>query len=211
MSNPPEADDGTAAAAPEEAEAADAFAEYARNLADLVGAEGWISEFDTVRILVDRDGWVEAIRKARDEADLQFFSWLSAIDWAADSAVGEGVADPEEVEERYEVICRLSSIRSADAAHFVATLPKADAVIASLVPLFGGAAWHEREAHEMFGIDFRGHPNLVKLYLPDAFEGHPLRKSYPLLSRELKPWPGAVDVEDMPSVENPEASDGGGE
>jgi NADH:ubiquinone oxidoreductase subunit C len=63
----------------------------------------------------------------------------------------------------------------------------------------------------MFGIDFRGHPNLVKLYLPDAFEGHPLRKSYPLLSRELKPWPGAVDVEGMPSVQNPEASAGGGE
>ena len=208
MSNPPDTED--AAAPADAAEVADGFAEYAQRLADLVGAEGWVAEFDTVRIVVDRDRWVESLRKARDEADLPFFSWLSAIDWSAESAVGEGVADPEEVEERYEVICRLSSVRSADAAHFVAVLPKSDAVIDSLVPLFGGAAWHEREAHEMFGIDFRGHPNLVKLYLPDAFEGHPLRKSYPLLSRELKPWPGAVDVEDMPSVDNPEASDGGG-
>lgn len=210
MSNPPDADDVTEVPA-EADEAGDGFAEYAQSLAELVGAAGWISEFDTVRILVDRERWIDTIRTARDEADLSFFSWLSAIDWSADSTVGEGVADPGEVEERYEVICRLSSVRSADAAHFVVSLPKTDAVIDSLVPLFGGAAWHEREAHEMFGIDFRGHPNLVKLYLPDAFEGHPLRKSYPLLSRELKPWPGAVDVEDMPSVDNPEASAGGAE
>ena len=208
MSNPPDTED--AAAPADTAEVTDGYAEYAQRLADLVGAESWVAEFDTVRIVVDRDRWVESVRTARDEADLPFFSWLSAIDWSAEAAVGEGVADPEEVEERYEVICRLSSVRSADAAHFVAVLPKPDAVIDSLVPLFGGAAWHEREAHEMFGIDFRGHPNLAKLYLPDAFEGHPLRKSYPLLSRELKPWPGAVDVEDMPSVDNPEASDGGG-
>ena len=58
----------------------------------------------------------------------------------------------------------------------------------------------------MFGINFDGHPDLTNLYLPDAFEGHPLRKSYSLLSREVKPWPGKVDVEDMPSTENPEAA-----
>jgi NADH-quinone oxidoreductase subunit C len=81
--------------------------------------------------------------------------------------------------------------------------------------VFPGANWHEREAHEMFGIEFVGHPNLANLYLPDSFMGNPLRKSYPLLSREVKPWPGNVDVEPMPggdeettegpSEENPEA------
>jgi NADH-quinone oxidoreductase subunit C len=79
--------------------------------------------------------------------------------------------------------------------------------------LYSGANWHEREAHEMFGIEFTGHPQLIKLYLPEAFQGHPLRKSFPLLSREVKPWPGTVDVEGMPghqdedepSTENPEA------
>ena len=60
----------------------------------------------------------------------------------------------------------------------------------------------------MFGIDFAGHPDLSHLYLLDSFIGNPLRKSYPLLSREVKPWPGTVDVEAMPegpSTENPEA------
>ena len=57
----------------------------------------------------------------------------------------------------------------------------------------------------MYGIEFIGHPGLDHLYLPDAFEGHPLRKSFPLLAREVKPWPGRVDVEGMPSTENVEA------
>ena len=47
----------------------------------------------------------------------------------------------------------------------------------------------------MFGIDFKGHPNLANLYLPEPFEGNPLRKAFPLLTREVKPWPGTVDVE----------------
>jgi NADH-quinone oxidoreductase subunit C len=60
----------------------------------------------------------------------------------------------------------------------------------------------------MFGIEFDGHPNLAHLYLPDSFLGHPLRKSFPLLSREVKPWPGTVDVEAMPGGEDEEAPEG---
>ena len=68
----------------------------------------------------------------------------------------------------------------------------------SWVPVYPGADWHEREAWEMFGIVFDGHPSLRHLYLPSEFEGHPLRKDFPLLAREVKPWPGLVDVEGMP-------------
>lgn len=189
----------------------DPLADYATGLAERLGASHWVAEFDTLRIYVERDAWVETLRRARDEEGLPFFSWLSAIDWSRDAAVGEGVADPDDLVVRYEVICRLSSVEDDAAAHFIAELPKEDAVIDSIVTLFGGAAWHEREAAEMFGIGFRGHPNLTKLYLPDGFVGHPLRKSYPLASREIKPWPGTVDVEAMPSTENVEAGDPGGD
>ena len=68
----------------------------------------------------------------------------------------------------------------------------------SWVPVYPGADWHERECWEMFGIVFDGHPALRHLYLPSEFEGHPLRKDFPLLAREVKPWPGLVDVEPMP-------------
>ena len=69
------------------------------------------------------------------------------------------------------------------------------------MPVYPGADWHERESWEMFGIDFDGHPALRHLYLPGEFEGHPLRKDFPLLAREVKPWPGLVDVEPMPGEE----------
>jgi NADH-quinone oxidoreductase subunit C len=196
---------------PSPSETATDPAALAARLADLVGAVGSGADFGTVTIRVERDRWVEAIRTARDEAGLVFFSWLSAVDWSREVAVGDPPADPDAIEERYDVVCRLSSVTSADAALFVASLPKDDARIDSLVPLFGGAAWHEREAAEMFGIDFTGHPHLVKLYLPEGFEGHPLRKSFALLSREVKPWPGTVDVEAMPSADNREAGEGGEE
>lgn len=119
--------------------------------------------------------------------------------------MGEPAADVENMEERFEILCRMSSVTSAEAAIVTTTVPKSDPWIDSLVPIAGGAEWHERETAEMFGIAFRGHPNLSKLYLPDSFEGHPLLKTYPLLAREVKPWPGTVDVEDMPSTENTEA------
>ena len=54
----------------------------------------------------------------------------------------------------------------------------------------------------MFGIVFLNHPNPVNLYLPGDFEGYPLRKDFALLSRRIKPWPGIVDVEDMPGEES---------
>ena len=56
----------------------------------------------------------------------------------------------------------------------------------------------------MFGIEFAGNPNLTPIYLPEGFIGHPLLKSYPLLAREVKPWPGDVDVEAMPAEEDAE-------
>ena len=189
-------------AAPGSSDDGGGAAAFAEHLAAVVGATAWHAEHETVRLEVPRERWLDALRAARDDADLPFFSWLSAIDWSREVAVGEPVADSAALSERYEVMARLSSIRDATGAHFVATVPKDDPWIDSIVPLFAGAAWHEREAAEMFGIDFRGHPNLVKLYLPDSFEGFPLRKSYPLLAREVKPWPGMVDVEAMPGEES---------
>ena len=175
-------------------------ADLAEQLAALVGATAHSGDHDTARVYVDRENWTEVLRTARDEANLVFFSWLSAVDWSKEVSVGDPVEDADGLEERFEVICRLSSVDDWEGALFITALPKDDPVIDSIVPLFAGAGWHEREAAEMFGIDFTGHPYLVNLYLPDRFEGNPLRKSFPLLAREVKPWPGTVDVEAMPEA-----------
>ena len=82
-----------------------------------------------------------------------------------------------------------------------ADLADPEAGIDTIIPVYAGANWHEREAWEMYGITFVGHPHLVHIYLPGAFEGYPLRKDFPLLAREVKPWPGIVDVEPMPDEE----------
>jgi NADH-quinone oxidoreductase subunit C len=102
------------------------------------------------------------------------------------------------VEDRVELLATVADLDEGQRVTFSTDLAADAPSVASLIEVYAGANWHEREAHEMFGIDFVGHPNLIHLYLPDQFLGHPLRKSYPLLSREVKPWPGTVDVEAMP-------------
>jgi NADH-quinone oxidoreductase subunit C len=82
-------------------------------------------------------------------------------------------------------------------------------LVESWVSVYPGADWHERECWEMYGIVFEGHPALRHLYLPSEFEGHPLRKDFPLLSRTVKPWPGLVDVEPMPGDDEPAAVEAG--
>jgi NADH-quinone oxidoreductase subunit C len=184
--------------------------EFAHRVADAVGGTAEV-QFGTAKVKVTRDSWVEAHRIARDELDLVFFSWLSAIDWA--NVVEVGDPPSEEVEERIELLSALSEVTDGNLVTISTDLPVDSPNIPSLVDVYAGANWHEREAHEMFGIDFEGHPNLQHLYLPESFVGNPLRKSYPLLSREVKPWPGKVDVESMPekgapeepSTENPQA------
>ncbi|MCL1587480.1 MAG: NADH-quinone oxidoreductase subunit C [Actinomycetia bacterium] len=200
MSDQPESAETT------ETPALTSLEQYAADLTDNLGATRFEVAFDTVRIFVETDRWVETIVEARK--DLELFSWLSAIDWSRTTEVGEGVDDPDSLVERFEVLCRLSSVRNADAAIFVAVLDKDAPSIPSLTEFIGGAAWHEREAHEMFGIDFVGNENLAHLYLTDEFVGHPLLKSYPLISREVKPWPGDVDVEPMPEPETDPAEEG---
>ena len=85
--------------------------------------------------------------------------------------------------------------------------PDGSMSIASWISVYAGANWHERETHEMFGINFDGHPDLRNMYLPGDFEGYPLRKDFPLLARLVKPWPGIVDVEPMPASDDDEGDD----
>ncbi len=179
--------------------AADTLEQWAAELTETLGAEGFTAEFGTVRVIVERDRWIETINRAYEH--LPFFSWLSAIDWSKETEVGEGVAAPDDVEERFEVMCRLSSVIDEKAANFFTVVPKDDPTVGSLTGTIGGAEWHEREAHEMFGIMFEGNENLAPLYLPDDFIGNPLLKTYPLISREVKPWPGDVDVEGLPETD----------
>ncbi len=106
---------------------------------------------------------------------------------------------------RFQIFARVYNLSTGLGLTLKADVPpdRADGSLAigTWIHTYPGAAWHERETHEMFGISFIGNNDMRNLYLPTDFEGHPLRKDYPLLARLVKPWPGIVDVEPMPDVE----------
>jgi NADH-quinone oxidoreductase subunit C len=120
----------------------------------------------------------------------------------ADAGVVSGVAGGDT---RFQVFARLYSTTRHVGLTLKADLDDDAPTVESIHTVFRGADWHERETWEMYGFTFVGHPDLTHLYLPGEFEGFPLRKDYPLLAREVKPWPGLVDVELMPEV--PEAGE----
>ena len=96
----------------------------------------------------------------------------------------------------FEVVTHLFSTIHHHNVRVKVKLPHEEPVCPTISDLFAGANWHERETSEMFGIRFEGHPQPVKLLLSEPFDGHPLRKDFPLMTREAKPWPGAAEGEE---------------
>jgi len=127
---------------------------------------------------VPAPGWRAAVEAGRDSLGCDFFDWLSAVDELAEGFTL--VAHLWSTGQRYGVLLRTRVPRDAPA-------------VPSIVDIYPGAAWHERETHEMFGVDFAGHPGLKPLLLPPEFEGHPLRKEFVLAARVAKAWPGAKE------------------
>ncbi len=87
-------------------------------------------------------------------------------------------------EMRFEMVYHLFSLASNDRLRIKIRLSEKDLRIDSLTPLWKNANWLEREVYDMFGVHFEGHPYLVRLFMYDGFEGHPLRKDYPLRKRQ---------------------------
>lgn len=158
-------------------------------LGDLVSdpKENW----GHVSVTCEPENLVEVVTKLRntDGVACRFFTFLSAIDW---SEFGE---EPDK-ENPYEVLIHVYSPEYTIHVDVHVPLKGTDPSCPSISEIFSGALWPERETHEMFGIDFDGHPALVNLYLPEDFEGHPLRKTFKLATRGIKQWPGAKDPDE---------------
>lgn len=80
--------------------------------------------------------------------------------------------------DHFEVVYQLSSLHGGQLLRVKAVVDRENPVIDSVTPLWQGADFLEREAYDMFGIKFTGHPNLKRIYMWDDFEGYPLRKDY---------------------------------
>ena len=142
---------------------------------------------DETRV-VGAGAWRASLEAARDEG-YDFFDWLSAVDHTDDEAAPG-----------FDVTAHLLDVSTRGALRGVLLVTRVDdgAAAESVTGVFAGAAWHERETHEMFGIDFAGFDDgtglgIRPLLLPDGFEGTPLRKSFQLAARASKPWPGGKE------------------
>lgn len=84
------------------------------------------------------------------------------------------------IEPRFELNYHLLSLERLARLRLKVRLPGQDAVVQSVVPVWPTANWNEREAYDLMGIHFEGHPDLTRILMPDDWEGHPLRKDYPV-------------------------------
>jgi NADH-quinone oxidoreductase subunit C len=151
-------------------------------LADLTAAYGGEPDagFGPPTVDVEEPTWKAALLTARDQLGCRFFDFLTAVDC---------------LDEGFSVVAHVAAPRLGAVDHLLlrTLLPRRQPAVACVCDVYAGAGWHERETHEMFGIDFVGHERLDTLLLPDGFEGHPLRKDFVLASRVAKPWPGAKE------------------
>ncbi|CAN5548369.1 hypothetical protein BH23ACT6_BH23ACT6_13090 [soil metagenome] len=172
----------------------------------------------TIRVTCQE--WLTEVSASR-EAGYDFFDWLSAVDYTGaqpdgtmadlpdasggdDGEAGDGgSSDIGEGSDRGMLLVLHLIAVGPDAPRplsrlLLQTLVPPGVSVASVTSVFAGAAWHERETHEMFGVDFTDFEDgtgqgLRPLLLPEGFEGEPLRKSFMLAARASKPWPGAKE------------------
>ncbi len=96
---------------------------------------------------------------------------------------------------RFEVVYNLYSTTHRHRIILKAQVPESDPTIDTVTCIWAGMNWHERETYDMFGITFKGHPDLRRILMPEDWEGHPLRKDYPLKGPE-KEWRGYKNVKE---------------
>jgi len=121
-----------------------------------------------------RDAYHELVASLRTDG----FSLLSDL-CAVDYLTHPGRTLPSEVvPERFEVVVQLLDVDQGVRARVRVQIPESDAAVDSIWDLYPGAEAMEREAYDMFGIDFRGHPDMTRILMPHEWEGYPLRKDY---------------------------------
>ena len=123
--------------------------------------------------VVKKEHVVQVLEFLKSEPDLAF-----------DLPVDLTVVDHYGREPRFEVVYHLLSIKHKHRIRVKAPVSEEDPTIASATPLYRGWNWFEREAFDMYGVRFEGHPDLRRMFMYDQFQGHPLRKDYPKERRQ---------------------------
>lgn len=134
----------------------------------------------TVRI--DRAKILEVCRMLKTEFGFDMLTDVSGVDNYGDDV-------------RYEVVHHVYSMSDQSHLRLKASVPEDDLIVDSVVSVWKTADWHEREAFDMFGIRFRGHPNLKRILMWDGYPYFPLRKDFPLAGIPTELPGTAVDAD----------------
>jgi NADH-quinone oxidoreductase subunit C len=136
-----------------------------RTLFERFEAVDWESSLGQDLARVPNEDWAEFAHAARD-VGFEVCVDVTVVDWMRDRP------------ERFEIVANLLSMSHTLRLRMMTTAGRLDPSVASLVPIWPGANFAEREAFDMFGVNFEGHPDLTRILMPDDWEGHPLRKDF---------------------------------
>jgi NADH-quinone oxidoreductase subunit C len=116
----------------------------------------------TAAIKCGRESILELCRQLKDRYAFEHLSLISAVDLL----------------DRFQLVYHLASYQNHSLLEIKIDVPKEDPKVKSVTPLWGGANWHEREAYDMMGIVFEGHPDMRRILLPQDYKYFPLRKDF---------------------------------
>lgn len=116
-----------------------------------------------IQVGIDRADLIDLCRYLKDDLGFEHLGCISAVDW----------------KDHFESVYHIENYRNGCVVQVNARIPHDDPKIASLVDVWHAADFHEREAWDLMGIVYEGHPNLERILLPNDFKFHPLRKDFP--------------------------------
>ena len=129
------------------------------------------SEFRSeLTVKLDKKNIVKVCKFLKENEELEFrlCEDVTAIDWAKRT-------------DRFTVVYHIFSLKHNFRLRLKADVDESDCSIDTVTSVWKSANWAEREAYDMYGIKFKGHPDLRRMYMPEEFEYHPLRKDFPLM------------------------------
>ena len=130
-----------------------------------------VSEYlDELTIKLPKDQIVKVCEFLKKDSDFEFLLCqdITAIDWA-------------KRKNRFTVVYHIYSFKNNFRLRLKADVDESDCAIDTVSSVWKGANWQERETYDMYGINFNNHPDLRRMYMPEDFEHHPLRKDFPLM------------------------------
>ena len=122
-----------------------------------------LSQDESGFLKTDKDNLIQVIDFLKTDLGFHYLIFITAVD----------------LKENFEIVYGFRNLETGEEV-FLKTIIGKDDTVPTISDRFYGAEWHEREVYDLFGIRFDGHPDLRRILLPDEYEGHPLRKDYPM-------------------------------